>query len=387
MRLHLLRVAERVFAAGAVYLLLGSTAVAADALYDFSVREMALGDVVERVKELTGHELAGGWFPMRERRISVSVEQTTIKELVRAICRAAGLTYNRQSDRFWYLRPGDVDADPRPRVEAGDFDVFLEEVTVEDRRSRSFTTPGHEATLIHELQVEVVVEAPTLDVADRLYAIGPDVTVVDDLDETLAPKETEAHYHPDLRFPVGDTLRQKLRFDPPALAAKRLVRFDGSLILFADYRVLDFEFDMAEPLPQTMEREGCTVTLDMPEPAEDQAMKLQFRLSVPQPPGLEVANVWWGVANPRTMLLSSTWPPPPQPKVLLANDAGVEHELQRISAGSLEPEGGLLTYLHTGTVTDEHILGAGVARVIYRLCRKADPTKRVRFEFRDIALP
>ena len=65
-------VCRAVFAASA---LVCATAAQADPRYDFDVRDVPLGDVAQQVHQLTGHELAGGWHPIRDRRISVSVEQ------------------------------------------------------------------------------------------------------------------------------------------------------------------------------------------------------------------------------------------------------------------------------------------------------------------------
>ena len=174
--------------------------------------------------------------------VSLDFDNASLKDIVVSICHQAGLVcevldggyHDYYNDYVLYLRPGDIDRDPRPVVELPDDFVRVDEVSArpDEELRQPQGAPGGNTPQKGALYLEFAMVPKTLAAALADPRLSPDLTVITDTSKTLPADGGRGYSDKSPIDPLSPFPRMAYAFLPlPARAAKVLRRIEGGLCL------------------------------------------------------------------------------------------------------------------------------------------------------------
>jgi len=326
------------------------------------VNDMALPDVVTAIKQLSGVQIIGEMAVTDQTpHITLKLEDAPLRKVMTEVCRQVGWHFARFGTGY-NLMPG-VEADQRPRCEAGDFQVVLDNLELTNSLSLSLRDPAQGTRVTRQLTLRFSAEADDDETLTAIYNFDPKLTVTTDTGVTLAPLQDRI-YGGQMSFGGSPTFQIPVK--PPPAEARKLAAIEGDVVLYADITRIEHDFALDQPGTR-FDKGELTVKFLSYESATHTA---KFELMLPEPP-------------------------PPQP--------GAPHEwLQprataelRDAAGTPSVSGG---YGFSGS-TNEGIsrfqqtfnFSAGQeyvpTTIRYRVSIQRNATKRVHYRFENVPLP
>jgi hypothetical protein len=323
--------------------------------------EASFADVAKLLQQAGGVTITGaGQAPADTPKITLNLENASLRQALREVCRQAGWHYTRFGPGY-HLLPGAQDE--RFTCHVGDYDVTLQRLMRQRSLVLDLTRGEPHTSLTNLLNIELIAES---DDDEKLIALaGFD-------QQALAVTDTGVELQPDQRFggysgrSVEPVVRAWLNLPPPPEDAKVLARLEGDLVLFAKVERAEVELGLEE-VGVTKQANGVSVTLNSFDRAGGSA-----RLRLVMPLSQE--------AQPRRGLSQSQ----PQIRVTLADAAG-KTALQSGHSSSGGNDGKTMTYDYQASFRlDADFLPV---RLTCRVAVPYDPSDRLTYLFENIPLP
>jgi hypothetical protein len=233
-----------------------------------------LGKIVGRLIFLPPQNGGGNGEPSKgDVMVKLDFDDATLDQMLLSVCKQAGVVYDAPAGGSSNdlrmpisLRMGDPQVDPRPTTQVGDYVVRVTSVFVHIARGRRLNW-GQAAPEKPEVQAETIVglgiTAQTRDAAEKLAGIGGHYLATPDQG---APLEYGAGNVPGYFYAISNvpnaidrTATTQLTLPAPAPEATKLVRLEGTLVLYSTVKVTEMKIT-PDAVGQTFQQDDVTLT-------------------------------------------------------------------------------------------------------------------------------
>jgi len=207
------------------------------------------GTLAEIADELQSqHDIFVTFGPsLRERNVSLDLENATLTEVVAAICKQTGCVYHAWgliSRPSFTLRQGDMDVDARPQTVVGDYRLLVEQVRFEKHAGVDFRwgEPKPDRYKSEHMILRVSAQARNCSAGVQVFGLSGAAAVITDAGETLETTGSQRSVVQELY--AYSAAHLPLR--QPARKAAAIKEFKGKLVLYSQVTPVSCRFGRDE---------------------------------------------------------------------------------------------------------------------------------------------